>query len=336
MLRPASYLRHRLERTGATGSARVATPLCRGIDVIAARLSNRVLNVDRGSLLGVPFGPPNARLAEEDVTVAAVRALLAEASPSLYPSYDAPSLAWLLEQAGRTRRHGVLRARLCRDERGDAAGWYVYYAQPGGVSQVLQLGGKPRAIGDVLANLFADAHRAGSVAVTGQAEPRWLREISDAQANLSCKSLGVLVHARDHEIVEAVQRGDSFSRASMGSGGSASAPSWWPDWVRHRRAMPRALAWHRQCHRRPRRAGSPGTGCCCPEGARGVPGEAPRSATGGGRGTRAGCATSPCTPGPRRCAARRRRLRLAAPPAVHGAGDSARGGGCHLRQASTA
>jgi hypothetical protein len=74
---------------------------------------------------------------------------------------------------------------------------------------VLQLGGKPGAIGDVLANLFADAYAAGAVAVTGQSEPRWLREITDAHATFGCHSLGVLIHAKDPEISGAVQRGDS-------------------------------------------------------------------------------------------------------------------------------
>jgi hypothetical protein len=210
VLRPASHLRHRLARAGARWPARAAAPLCRAVDAMAERVARHVLDVDRGSALGVPFGPPVPRLAEEEVSAAAVRALVAEASPSLYPSYDAPSLDWLLQQAGHTRRHGALRARLCRDARGAQVGWYVYYAKPGGVSQVLQFGGKPGAIGGVLANLLADAHRAGSVAVTGQAEPRWLREITDAQATLSCDSLGVLVHARDPDIAAAVQRGDAF------------------------------------------------------------------------------------------------------------------------------
>ena len=143
VLRPAGFLRHRLERAGAIGPARASAPLCRAADALAARVASRVLEVDRGSALGVPFGPPRPRLAEEDVSAAAVRALLAEARPSLYPSYDGPTLGWLLEHAGRTRRHGALRARLCRDPEGEAAGWYVYYAQPGGVSQVLQFGGRP-------------------------------------------------------------------------------------------------------------------------------------------------------------------------------------------------
>jgi hypothetical protein len=210
VLRPASHFWHRLERSGALGRSPSAAPLCRVVDALAARVASRVFKVERGSALGVPFGPPSPRLAEGDMADASVRALLAEASPSLYPSYDAPSLASLLQQAGRTRRHGVLRASLCRGPRGGAVGWYVYYAKSGGVSQVLQFGGKPEAIGGVLANLFADAHRAGSVAVTGQAEPRWLRDITDAQASLSCNSLGVLVHSRNRDIVGAVQRGDAF------------------------------------------------------------------------------------------------------------------------------
>ncbi len=210
VLGPAGHLRHRIERAGATGPARALGPLCRAIDALTACISSRVLEVERGSALGVPLGPPRPRLAEEDLSAAAVRALIAEARPSLYPSYDAPTLDWLLEQASRTRGHGALRARLCRDTKGVAAGWYVYYAKAGGVSQVLQFGGRPGAIGDVLANLFADAHRTGSVAVAGQAQPRWLRELTDAHATLSCNSLGVLVHARDRELMAAVHRGDAF------------------------------------------------------------------------------------------------------------------------------
>ncbi len=210
VLRPTGFLRHRLEHAGAFVLSRAAAPLCRATDALAVRISRRVLEIDRGSALGVPLGPPRPRLAEEDLSAAAVRALIAEARPSLYPSYDAPTLDWLLEQASRTRGHGALRARLCRDTKGVAAGWYVYYAKAGGVSQVLQFGGRPGAIGDVLANLFADAHRAGSVAVAGQAQPRWLRELTDAHATLSCNSLGVLVHARDRELMAAVHRGDAF------------------------------------------------------------------------------------------------------------------------------
>ena len=210
ILRPAGYLQRRLalaREDRVARAARVALPLCRAVDAISGSLAS----LDRAAAIGVPLGRPRARLADEDLGCAAVCAILDETlpAPSLRPSYDPASLAWLLDQAERTRGHGPLRRRLCRDASGEAVGWYVYYAKPDGLAQVLQLGGKPGAIGDVLASLFADAYAAGSVAVVGQADPRWLREITDAHATFACRSFGVLIHAKNQEISSALQRGDS-------------------------------------------------------------------------------------------------------------------------------
>ena len=47
------------------------------------------------------------------------------------------------------------------------------------------------------------------VAVVGQADPRWLREITDAHATFACRSFGVLIHTKNQEISAALQRGDS-------------------------------------------------------------------------------------------------------------------------------
>ncbi len=207
VLRPAGYLRQRVARAGQGRLARAAAPLCRAADAIAGSL----VGLEKTAAIGIPLGRPRARLVDEDLSCAAVRAILDDArpGPSLCPSYDVASLKGLLDQAARTRGHGPLRRRLCRDAAGEAVGWYVHYAKPGGLAQVLQLGGKPGAIGGVLASLFADAYAAGSIAVVGQAEPRWLREITDAHATFACHSLGVLIHAKDREIAGAVQRGDS-------------------------------------------------------------------------------------------------------------------------------
>jgi hypothetical protein len=211
VLRPAGYLRQRAARAGKDRLARAAAPLCRAADAVAGRLTA----LEKAAAIGVPLGRPRAILADEELTSSAVRAILDDAppAPSLRPDHDPASLARLLDQAARTRGHGPLRRRLCRDASGEAVGWYAHYAKPGGLAQVLQIGGKPGAIGDVLASLFADAYAAGAVAVVGQADPRWLREITDAHASFACHSLGVLIHARDREIAAAVQRGDaSLSR----------------------------------------------------------------------------------------------------------------------------
>ncbi len=205
-LRPAGHLRQRFVRAGKARVARAAAPLCRAADALAGRLGR----LDHAAAIGVPLGRPRAPLGTEELPCAAVRPLLDDTGPSLAPSYDAESLSWLLDRAAHTHSHGPLRRRLCRDAWGEAVGWYVYYAQPDGVAQVLQFGGKPRRISDVLASLFADAYAAGSVSITGQVEPRWLRELTDAHATLSCPSLGVLLHSRDREIAGAVQRGDAF------------------------------------------------------------------------------------------------------------------------------
>ena len=205
VLRPAGYLRQRALRAGVVRAARAADPFCRAADALAGHLGP----LRRAAALGLPLGRPLARLVEEDLTCAPVIALMDAEAPSLRPSYDAASLGWLLDQAARTRGHGPLRRRLCRDARGAPVGWYVYYAKPDGAAQVLQFGGETQAIGDVLANLVADAYAAGAVAVSGQAEPRWLREITDAHASFTCEGLGVLVQARDRDILEALQRGDS-------------------------------------------------------------------------------------------------------------------------------
>ena len=210
-LRPAGSARQRVAKAGRARLARVTAPLCSAVDALAGSL----VGLDHAAAIGVPLGRPRAPFVDEELSSAALRAIIdaARPAPSLRPSYDDASLAWLLDQAARTHGHGPLRRRLCRRASGEAVGYYVYYAKPGGLAQVLQIGGKPGAIGGVLASLFADAYAAGSVAVVGQAEPRWLREITDAHATFTCRSLGVLAHARDREIVDAFQRGDaSISR----------------------------------------------------------------------------------------------------------------------------
>ncbi len=207
VLRPAGHVQQRVATAGRTRLARVIAPLCRVADTLAGRL----VGFEHAAAIGIPLGRPRARLADDELSAAAVRSILDEPPPAmtLRPSYDDTSFAWLLDHAARTRGHGPLRRRLCREASGEAVGWYVYYAKPEGLAQVLQIGSKSGAVSGVLASLFADAYAAGSVAVVGQVEPRWLREITDAHATFACQSLGVLVHARDRAISDAVLRGDS-------------------------------------------------------------------------------------------------------------------------------
>lgn len=202
VLRPAGYAAHRLERAGTPGAASAtARSLTRAVDAVLARAPYGVLR------------PVCAAHATKPTTAAELHSLV-EANPSsLRARHTRSELEWLLARAAETRRHGPLRARVVVDPRGEPTGWFIYYAKRGGLAQVLQLGGRPRALGAVLDALLADASAAGCVAATGQGEPRLLRELDARHAVFTCPSLGVLVHARDAALLAAVHRGDaSLSR----------------------------------------------------------------------------------------------------------------------------
>jgi len=51
-------------------------------------------------------------------------------------------------------------------------GWYLYYAQAGGVSEVLQIAARDGSFDRVLLRLLADAWRHGAVAVRGRLRPQ--------------------------------------------------------------------------------------------------------------------------------------------------------------------
>jgi hypothetical protein len=177
-----------------------AAPVCGAMDAAVARL---------------PFGPyhvPPSPLASEDATVQTLHACLTELGgrPALRPVYDSESLAWLLSLAEQKRAHGRLRKVVIRDGRGRIAGWYLYYLKPGGASQVVQVGARDGSAGQVLDALFHDAACRGAVSVGGQLEPSFVRQLSDRHCVFRCLSLGVLIHSKDRELLQAIQRGDAF------------------------------------------------------------------------------------------------------------------------------
>jgi len=202
LLRP---LRALVSRLGARGLlpqalARAAQPLCAAPDALFARLRpNR-------------FARADGALAESALEPAAMLEVLPEVASghALQPVYDAGSLAWLLEQAARKRRHGTLRARAVHNGEGRLAGWYLYYLRPGGVGEVLQLAAREGCFEGVLQRALADAWRQGAAALRGRLEPRQLAPLSERHCWLRREGTWTLVHARDPELLAAVGRGDAF------------------------------------------------------------------------------------------------------------------------------
>jgi hypothetical protein len=128
---------------------------------------------------------------------------------ALRPRYEARSLSWLLGLLAAKRSMGRLQIRVVHDRSGGVLGYYLYFAKPGAVGQVLQVGGRPEALGDVLGALAADARRHGALALSGRLDPRYLSEMSGPS---SFKHTGnwLLVHSRDAAIERAVLAGDAF------------------------------------------------------------------------------------------------------------------------------
>lgn len=201
-LRPARHLLSVLKSRGVLSPALTlaARPLGAVADALAARLRpNRFLEEAHG-------------VAEEALDPVTMLAHMPDVMHgcALRPAYDERSLAWLLQQAAADTRHGELRARAVRDTRQRLLGWYVYYVQPGGLSEVLQLAAREGAFDCVLQRLLADAWRHGAAAVRGRLEPRFARQLSDRHCWLRMEGPWTLVHSRRAEVIDAIQQGDAF------------------------------------------------------------------------------------------------------------------------------
>lgn len=200
-LRPARHALALLEsRAGVPGAlARAARPLAAAADALAARLPpNRFLHDAAGTQDGA--------LGAEDML-----ALLPEVlhGAALRPEYEARSLRWLLEQAGRKSRSGALRGRLVHAA-GRALGWYLYYVRRGAAAEVLQLAAREGCFDHVLRGLLADAWREGATAVRGRLDPRYAQELSQRHCWFRWDGTWTLFHARDPEIASALQAGEAF------------------------------------------------------------------------------------------------------------------------------
>lgn len=166
--------------------------------------------------------PPN--VAGEQLTEDALLAGISEVSRSrsLRLHYDHTSIKWLLARLADKNLHGCLRKVLVRGAAQEAVGWYLYYVNPGGISEVVQVAAQHGAMGDVLSHLFYDAWDRGAVAVSGVMDPGSIQTFSDARCLLHGRqSWWILAHSKCPERLEPFHGGDAFLTVLEGEG-----PSW--------------------------------------------------------------------------------------------------------------
>jgi Acetyltransferase (GNAT) domain len=202
LLRPARCALSLLEGRGVIASpvAFAARPLCAAADALFARLPpNRSFRDNRD-------------FPEETLDAATMLSHFSAFmnGRTLQPEYDAGALAWLLDQAARKKRHGQLRAQAVLGSKRQLIGWYLYYLNAGGVSEVLQIVALEGSFDQVLQRLLADAWKNGAAALRGRAEPRFVQELSNHYCWFRCESPWTLIHSRHAEIVAAIEQGDAF------------------------------------------------------------------------------------------------------------------------------
>jgi len=174
------------------------TPLTAPLDKLASRF---FVNISRNP----------TRFVEEDLTADGLAACLQDLPKSvLRPAHDSRSIAWLFERAARLQTHGSIRKVLLRTETGAVAGWYVYYLNPGRLSEVIQLYTRPRFGDAVLDHLFENAWRGGAAGLHGRLEPCMMDALSKKRCLFHCGPQWVLIHARDPELIRRFDRGETF------------------------------------------------------------------------------------------------------------------------------
>lgn len=163
------------------------------LDTISSPLAGRALRPAQGE-----------GTQAQELTPAELVDRLADLKFRLRPAYDEEFAAWLFEEVAAVRSRGTLVKRAV------SRGWYVYYLVPGGISQVLQVAAEERDAGDVLDHLFADAYRRGSAAVQGRLEAHVREPLAQRRALFHQSGYLALVHARDREILHAIQAGQAL------------------------------------------------------------------------------------------------------------------------------
>lgn len=200
-LRPCESMRRVLMSFGRVPplAPRIAAPLARMVDSIAAPALTKLVRRKTGRLIG------------QDPSPAELAACVSEADRnSLRPEYDERSLEWLLGRARRLRPSMSLQKRLLKTEAGQTAGWYVFVGSRGAPAEVLQLHASAGFEDDVLECLFEHARAEGAAALVGRMEPAMAQVFSDKRCPLQCGPHWVLVHSRRPELLGALLRGEAF------------------------------------------------------------------------------------------------------------------------------
>lgn len=203
-LRPAHYASYALSRAvnsaPINGLRFIAKPFCMISDLVATKLS------------ASPFHQGESHLHGSELDVDTLQQCLVDFRDGykIWAEYDIEALRWLLTFMSRDTARGQLRKIVLRDDKDKIVGWYIYYVKSGAVGEVVQVGSSKNSTKDVLDHLFHDAFDQGMIGLHGIADRERLADFSDKGCLFTCRGGWNVVFSRNAEILDALERGDSF------------------------------------------------------------------------------------------------------------------------------
>jgi hypothetical protein len=197
LLQPAQFLSHRMLPAALT---HVFSPLSRLADAIIARMPFS------------PFRQSESGVYGEELSQEVLISCLSKFSwgCSLRPVYDDRSLEWLMNVLAQNASPGALQKIAVYNRDRKIIGWYLYQLTADGLGEVLQIGAEPNSMAMVLGHLFHHAWRQGATALSGRIEPRFMQQFWEKNSVYQYRGYWMLIHSKQPELLEAIQRGDAF------------------------------------------------------------------------------------------------------------------------------
>jgi len=191
---PLRKARHAADALGGNGAVRLVR---RGL--------RPLLNlVDRAA--SPPLSPPDGH-AEELRPAAAVQFLERMQDRERFRAvYDTDSLAWLLDRLSAQTSTKSLLLRQVRDAENRLAGWFVLRPRAGR-TMVLSLVAEPGSEALVLGQAMIEAFRVGTITLEGRFDPLFARQLRERRTAFRLQTPGLLVHARDADLTNAILAG---------------------------------------------------------------------------------------------------------------------------------
>lgn len=179
---------------------RIIFPVCYIADVIATKISRSPLHVSR----------PQGTTADLDNEVLLELLTKIPAKNWILPEYDKSSIDWTLDFVGRRKAFGDVRKKIVRNIDQKPIGWFIYYASPGAIGEVLQIGAESASVGKVLDHLFYDAFEYGLVGLHGRLEPQLMQELTLKVCFFMRNGSWTLVQSDKLDVLNLIQSGTAF------------------------------------------------------------------------------------------------------------------------------